>query len=275
VITFDFFRDRTSRQDIGFGEEFFSERGIDAVHFIATDNHWFQTPELDHAISAVRPIAATYGEVFSYGSSMGGFAALRYGAHLGAETAIAFSPQFNIDSTKPPFEKRWRQFRGQSFHSYLPDGASRFPKRAVIFYDPRDYDAGHVALYEAETEVTRVHVPFVGHPATGMLSDSRLLPDTVAQILDGSFDHQDFRKRLREYRRSSDNYLFGLASRVRKPDIKEALAKRGLDVARDKERGQKRFFELMAEVQKAREKRSRNQRFWAALRRYWKAALAN
>ena len=235
VVTFDYFREDNPRELIGFGERFFTERKIDALHFIAKDNHWFQTPELEAAIATALPLAKDYGSIFSYGSSMGGMAALRYGARLGAETAIVFWPQFAIDPTEPPHDGRWGEYHRNVAANSLPAAANRYPKRAFAFYDPHDADAAHIDLYAGVTEVTRIHVPFVGHPAIWLVAATDLLPDTILRILNDEFDVARFRRELRERRLLSDYYLFLLSRRVRRLSTMNMLAKRALALAEERE----------------------------------------
>src|SRR5262249_48609659 len=99
VITFYPFSDTFSLDVQGFGEDFFVKRGIDSIHIIPRANNWYQYPELLAAAEAVRRFAASYDKVITYGSSMGAYAAIRLGGEVGAEAALAISPQYSMDPT--------------------------------------------------------------------------------------------------------------------------------------------------------------------------------
>jgi hypothetical protein len=107
VVTFDSYTDARHLDRSGFAEHFLHSRQIDAIHIISRDNDWYQYPELPQAAKVVAEITSQYGRVVAYGSSMGGYAAIRFGAMVGATTAVALSPQYSIDPRSVPFETRW------------------------------------------------------------------------------------------------------------------------------------------------------------------------
>src|SRR5215204_3539821 len=108
VVTFAPFEDHHSLDRAGFGESWFRLHGFDAIHVIPRVNHWYQHAELPELCARVAATTRTYRDIVAYGSSMGGSAAVRYGAWVGASVAFALSPQFTINPWRPPFEKRWR-----------------------------------------------------------------------------------------------------------------------------------------------------------------------
>lgn len=213
MVTFDSFTDQTTLDRPGFGEGFFLNRRVPAVHVISRDNRWYQEADLPAALDAARVVTARYPRVVSYGSSMGGFAAVRFGAAAGASTAIAISPQFSIDPREAAFETRW------AYHSrrirFVHD-ADRFPavRRAYVFYDPRDPDALHADLIAARCPTERVRLPYGGHPVASFLNETGLLSEAVQTICAGSFDALACERTARARRRGSGQYLFTLAHRL-------------------------------------------------------------
>jgi hypothetical protein len=107
VVTFDSYAHDLRPDRPGFGEHFLAGHRIDAVHVIPRANDWYQHPEMPAAARLVSEIAADYQRVVAYGSSMGGYAAIRFGCAVGASLALALSPQFSIDPAVVPFETRW------------------------------------------------------------------------------------------------------------------------------------------------------------------------
>ena len=153
VITFYHYANARSTNVSGFGEEFFLRRNIDAVHFIPAQNNWYQYDELPHAAALVRKIAEQYRKVVTYGSSMGGYAAIRFGRAVGASEALALSPQFSIDPLVTPFEQRWAPHSARISFALERSWREQFVPRAYVVYDPYDRDRRHVEMFRGETAV--------------------------------------------------------------------------------------------------------------------------
>jgi len=119
VVTFDGYTDIRTLDRPGFGEGFFQSHQIDAIHILSRENDWYQYPELPSAARTVAELVKRYDRVVAYGSSMGAYAAIRFGGLAGASVALAISPQFSIDPRVARFERRWKL-----------DRADRLPARA-------------------------------------------------------------------------------------------------------------------------------------------------
>src|ERR1700730_15225227 len=148
VVTFDAFTDRRTLDRAGFGENFLDSRGVNAVHVLSRVNDWYLFPDIELALDAVAKATASFDKVSAYGSSMGAYAALRFGGLAGARTAIALSPQFSIDPRLVPFENRWDpDARRLDYRIERRLATKGFVPSADVFYDPGDRDARHVELY--------------------------------------------------------------------------------------------------------------------------------
>jgi len=108
MITFESYTDDRSLDRRGFGEDFFRSRSTDAIHIISRENDWYQYPDMPAVTALVRDLVRGYQRVVAYGSSMGGYGAIRFGGAAGAQVALALSPQFSIDRRTVRFEKRWK-----------------------------------------------------------------------------------------------------------------------------------------------------------------------
>ena len=188
VVTFASFTDQRTLDRPGFGEDFFRSRGIDAVHVISRENDWYQYEEMEAAMATVRAATAPYDRVVTYGSSMGGYAAIRLAGLAGAHCALAMSPQFSIDPSIAQFEGRWHE-RSERFR---PVWERRLPfpvlDQAFVVYDPDDLDAWHVALLQAAFAFTPVPLKQAGHTVSGFLNEAGLLQGVVLAVCDGTFD---------------------------------------------------------------------------------------
>ena len=211
-VTFDSYTDNRTLDRPGFGEAYFRGRGVDAIHVLSRDNHWYQYPELGDAIAAIAAATAAYDQVIAYGSSMGGFAALRYGSACGATIGIGLSPQYSVDPAVVPFDRRWAddvariQFRGDDVAPL---------KTQYVVYDPRDpHDRRHFDLFAARSPSHAIPIPHGGHPVGGYLVETDMLRRLLGHIEAGGFDHREFARELRHRRRHSGHYFYVLAQRV-------------------------------------------------------------
>lgn len=216
----------------GFGEDFLRDEGLDAIHVVNRDNQWYQYPELPDALAVVAAAIAAVPRVFTYGSSMGGYAALRFARAVGARTAIAISPQYSLDPRVVPFETRWQAdlaritFRERE---YQP------PARQIIFYDPRlRIDDQHFRLFEAQgRETVAVGVPHAGHPVGPLLAETGALQDAIRAIVAGTFSPGTVQRAVRARRATSQHHFFMLSRRAgqRRPELRIALLRRAAEIA--------------------------------------------
>jgi tetratricopeptide (TPR) repeat protein len=211
---------RLERQ--GFGEDFLRDEGLDAIHVVTRDNRWYQYAELDAALAAVADEAQAYSRIFTYGSSMGGYAALRFAHRLGARAAIAISPQFSLDPRVVPFERRWQ---ADAAKIRFREAAFVAPPRQVIFYDPRfPPDAAHAGLFAAAGPAEPVGIPYAGHPVGPILAETGLLQEAIRGIVAENFDPLAIQRAVRERRRGSQHYFFMLARHARNRPLATRIA---------------------------------------------------
>jgi tetratricopeptide (TPR) repeat protein len=233
-VTFASYTDERTLDRPGFGEEYFRGRGIDAIHVLSRENRWYQHPELTEALAAVAAATAGYERVIAYGSSMGGFAALRYGVLAGAAVGLALSPQYSVDPAVAPFDRRWADdiariaFRDDADLPALPV--------QYVAYDSRDrHDRRHFDLFAARSLTIGVPVPHGGHPVGSYLVETDMLRTLLEQVERGSFDHKAHAWELRRRRRRSGHYFYILAHRVppHRPRQKVALARLAVETQGD------------------------------------------
>lgn len=194
----------------GFGEDYLNGRQIDAIHVIGRDNSWYQYDGWRDILRLIREAAAPYRRVITYGSSMGGYAALRFGDQCGAHAGIAISPQFSIDHAIAPFEHRWRESGLIHFRNEESDGLA---ERYIVF-DPHDDDARHFQLFQQTGPVTGIRTPYAGHPAGQHLVDTGAMKALLAAVEAGDVDPPALERLMRAGRRNSAQYLCTLATRL-------------------------------------------------------------
>ncbi|WP_091740279.1 tetratricopeptide repeat protein [Phenylobacterium immobile] len=232
AVTFSPFDEETGLERAGFGEHFFQQLGVDAVHIVPVGNHWYQYPDLPDLCAKVREAVAGYERVITYGSSMGAYAAIRFGGWVGAHAALALSPQFSI-AARPaalglhwrdyvPNDRRWRRY-GQSLR--FPYEARRdFARHAVIVYDPLTEDRQHAELYAATGDVTLVPAPHSGHPCGVLLTQSGLLTPLISDVLNNTFDAAHFRQEAERLGKDTPQFLIEQALRAEGRQERRRLA---------------------------------------------------
>ncbi|QBX37722.1 hypothetical protein E4M02_14130 [Brevundimonas sp. S30B] len=234
VVTFDNFGLGPGFERRGFGERFLAESGVSAIHVMGAGDDWYQYPEMIEAMAAVRCATADAKTVMTYGSSMGGYAALRFADAARATAALALSPQHNIDPSRPPYEDRWIQ-SAQNIR-WLPDLAGpltwRAQARPVVVYDQRSPDAAQAAAIASEIDLTPIGLPYAGHPISSHLAEIGLLKPLFFAVLEGRLDAHKFRAEARS-RRNTPVYLTEISQALadRRPETALALARRGVECA--------------------------------------------
>lgn len=233
VVTFDSYTDDPDLDRPAFGEAAFAQAGLPTIHVVNRRNSWYQEPEWREMVAAVAAATAPYRRVLAYGSSMGGYAALRFGKMIGATSALAISPQYSMQRDRAGFDTRWAKTVNRI--RWRPELAGPLPAdlHAVIVYDPAHaFDRRHVELIAGEMPVRRIALPFSGHPSGTYLGECGLLRPLALAVLAGETDFSALLRTARDHRRSSTSYFIALARAVgpRNPERAVAFARCALDL---------------------------------------------
>lgn len=237
AITFDNYGSATTFDRDGFGQQFFMARGISVIVVLGRGNDWYQYADMPEAIAAITDMVAGADRVMTYGSSMGGYGALRFADAIGAHACLALSPQYSNNPARTPFEWRWTQEAATV--RWLPeiDGRLRATIKPVVIFDPRGDDGRHADLIAADIAITAIPLPYTGHPVTTYLGTVNLLERAALSVLDGSFDPSAFEHEARVRMRGSSVYVSELA--LRQPPhrrrLATALARKALALLPDSE----------------------------------------
>lgn len=225
IVTFDNYGIGHGFDRPGFGQEFLRQSGVSALHVMGCQEDWYQYPEMAEAMAAARAATVGADRVMTYGSSMGGYAAIRFADAVRAHAVLALSPQYSIDPQKMPSETRWLQDSHRI--TWLPEVDGRIICRArpVVVFDPLE-DGHQVTRIQGDIDIRQVALPYVSHPATTYLAETGLLKPLVLQALSGDFEHIAFGREARRRRGASSFYLSNLA--MRQPAHRRGLA---LDLA--------------------------------------------
>lgn len=195
-VTFEAHNTDPDPERNAFGEKFLHDHGFTAYHVLANDNFWFQYPEMEAAIAAVRADIAPGTELVGYAVSMGAYAAIRFAGLLGAARILAFSPQYSIDPKVIPWDKRWDRLFDRPRevlweHLMAPRGVPIY-----LFYDPHNRDRHHVRLYDRAADIVRVRVPYAGHATVIVMLQCGLLGQAVLDVAENRFDARAFQREV-------------------------------------------------------------------------------
>lgn len=233
VVTFDHYGIGQGFVRPGFGEAWLQAQGISAIHVLGRSEDWYQYADMDAAMATVRAATAGATRVLTYGSSMGGYAALRFADAAGATDALALSPQYSIDPRIAVHERRWSQdFRRIRWRPEL-SGPILCSARAVVVYDPVGPDRWHGERIAEDIACHPIRLPYTAHPVTTYLSDVGLLGPLVVGLLNDEFDPKAFRREARLRRATNGIYLGEIAAAQprRRAATALALARRALEVS--------------------------------------------
>lgn len=211
VVTFDAFTDTSDLDRPAFAERFLKDHRISAIHVVNGRNRWYHEPDWRDAIMAARRASQGYARVVTYGSSMGGYAALLFSKHLGAQAVLALSPQYSGDPREVPFETRWAPHRRER---WLPELSGPLPREveAIIAYDPRvSADREHADCIAREMRVSRLALPYAGHGSAAFLAEIGLLAPLFLSFTEASTDLVSIARSARDGRKQSTQYLIALS----------------------------------------------------------------
>lgn len=202
---------------------FLTRAGFVGIFVQSARNDWFQHRSLSNGFARIRKERDLPRPLMSYGSSMGGFAAVAFASDVGADFFFAASPQASI---APAFmarieDRRWRQHMKFFSRDRIMKGASR-DMRGLLCYDRlHPHDRIHAAVIERVTKATLLHCPGSSHFALYRLQRDVGLPRVLADVAHhGAQDDS-----LRDYAgQLSDRMRGGFADRfVQADDAGRAL----------------------------------------------------
>lgn len=230
VVTFDNYGIGHGFDRPGFGEDWLRATGVSAIHVLGKAEDWYQYEDIEAALATVRAAVDGAGRVITYGSSMGGYAAIRFADAVGAHAAVALSPQYTLNPAVAGHDRRWSQ--DVSRIAWLPALNGPLVSRARIFavYDPCGPDDWHGRRIAQDVDAVVIRLPYTVHPVTTFLSEIGLLSEIVIGALDGDLDGPAFRLKARSRRGASGVYLGELAIQqpLWRPKLALALARRAV-----------------------------------------------
>jgi hypothetical protein len=206
--------------------------GLPALGFVAARPNWYPVPAVAAALAdpAVRGILAQHDRRLTYGFSMGGYAATRFGSMLGATAALAIAPQWSISPADTGgADNRFGRYFDATLHDAMAIGPSHGADRIFVVVDPAApgdrWNAARIlsALPQAEPIAARG----TGHWTASALAGTQDALGMFRSALDG--DAERLRRIIGEKRRRWLRRPHVLARQVApgRPDVALRLLRRG------------------------------------------------
>lgn len=201
----------------GFGKGVFSVRGYNEFIVKRSRNHWYQTDEMFDVIGLINENAKAT-KIVTYGSSMGGFAAINFAHLLNDASFIAISPLYDIADGNEIGDNRWAdEGRILDFkYNFIKDGACT-KSRGYAFYCTDSIDKEHATRIGQKTESALVACEYGGHPCSFYINDTYGLKKLVDEISQDRFDIDEFQSVCAE--KSKETYY---------PYLKDSFVNEGL-----------------------------------------------
>lgn len=198
---------------------------------VRTD-HWYRNAHLHDFFESAdfRNFAAGFDRVAFYGGSMGGYAAIGLSSTVPGADVLALSPQSTMVKALVPFEWRWQTSLRYDWTGRFVDAAveAASARKIYITYDPIfRLDRLQMARFTTPN-VTKLHVPLVGHSTAAWLTRMGVLKPLLAEFVAGDIDVPAFYRTVRK-RRDLGYYYLEMARQARWPSVRahcSAIARR-------------------------------------------------
>ena len=207
LVSFDIMHARANRRD-AFASKFAIKNGVELFGIVPKYPCWYPVRDMDQVCAV---IAAHAGPpTLAYGSSMGGYGALRFGKQAGCAAVLAFSPQAHIDpQVTGRADPRYARFHDAAIHAGMAIRPEHLPAHSFVIHDPKsDFDAFQVGLLPPY-HITSFAVPHLGHRSVSSIAASDAATAAFQRTLAG--DVAGFRKLLAKGKKTAASYLAGLA----------------------------------------------------------------
>lgn len=203
------------------------------VSFLVNRNSWYLGAEVEAVASLIRARFPTE-RLVTYGSSMGGYAAINLAPVLRADYAVALSP---LSTLFPPYVDLIGDTRFSVDRPGLAQGHDRIGSgisqnlRGLLFFDPTDrQDSPHAARIASLTRMTLIGVPQSGHPCGPLLNKIYPLKKILREVASGEPDVTAIRKAMLQVDiagtpqdPSDDHWLTGALDRTTDPSADPSM----------------------------------------------------
>lgn len=198
------------RKRPGWGFSFILEKTDKTAIFVKPiESNWFRPLGLFQLCAelANSGFFDRYKTIMTYGSSMGGYAAIAYADAFRASHVISMNPQATLSRDLAPWDARFAKGCQQDWKAF-PQIASmgcQSAKQVIIVFDRRcNEDAAHVKLLNLTSSI-ELNLPFVGHGIPYHLLKLGLIEKLFIDAYKDDFNVAKWRQMFRA-RRTLESY---------------------------------------------------------------------
>ena len=169
----------SSKTRTGFGSDFAMKKGYHHIFVGQAPGSQYQDLSLDHFRDAVLPVCKGK-DVYTYGSSLGGYCAVYYAGIIDAQ-AIAAAPKNSAHPTLKHNLKKPVEFK----HLPVVD-APKSSKPPIVIYDPHQREESRFIeklIKPAYSDMKLVEVPYSGHLVLQVMSEHGILGKFIENII--------------------------------------------------------------------------------------------
>ncbi|MFT4014036.1 MAG: hypothetical protein QM682_11655 [Paracoccus sp. (in: a-proteobacteria)] len=226
VISFDIMHARANGRN-AFARKLCQSNGLTLLGIVPKYPCWYPEAEMQQIAALCRDLIR--GTAIAYGASMGGYGALRWGRLLGAERALACSPQFTIDPAVTGTEdRRYGAHFSARHHAGMQVRNEHVPPGSMALFDPHFRpDRFQARLARGLSHLQALPLPHMAHGTAGCLRGSVPAMAAFDCLLNG--DPGALHRLCLRRRRQTDTYFLELAAtalRRHRPDLAKTLATR-------------------------------------------------
>ncbi len=195
----------------GWGSQFIRKKEFDGLYIMPAFVDWYRQPSLVKVFRFLKlsGFFERYKRVVTYGSSMGGYAALLFSEIIRPDAIVAFNPQTTLDKAIVPWENRFDRGLVQDWSGTASDACNTIWQEAdvTVVVDPfNTRDMRHARrLLKAAPDIRLLKVPFGGHETANALRDLGAISTISEKLLRGTFEPQEFYAAVRD-RRQLEGY---------------------------------------------------------------------
>lgn len=211
-----------------FASDWATKNNINLIGFVATGRNWYPYQETNRAVDNVK--AFIDRPSVTYGSSMGGYGALKFSNRIGAQAALAFGPQTSIDpAITGPQDRRFSAYHSQELNGEMGLSAAEICPNAFAFFDPRHVqDRYQIGLIDNHSSISKIPLPYSGHGIVELMASSAIAEPAMREAMNGQ--DRELVIRLKKRKRALPDYYVNLAKHLmmrRKNELAKDIAEHG------------------------------------------------
>lgn len=205
TITFSSFDAQERNNDTYFLYSPSKKLNINTFGIVAKTDCWYMRSEFLEVLDILYKNIPLGQKKLLFGSSMGGFAAVKYSKVLSADYVLSLAPQFSLDRSEIDCDSFYNQFYKEYMKGMMPKPDETSGK-IYILYDPsKDHEdeKNFLRIQNAIPDVTGIKIFYAGHLVMNSLKGA----DNFREILGALHDEQSLRCTLQSIRRRNKNNI--------------------------------------------------------------------